>query len=89
MKVTELAKKLNTTPDTVRYYTRKKLLTPGKLVNGYKYYSQSEFERLKFILSARQLGFSVKDIVQIFNDADHGKSAFPLVRSIIKKRLDL
>jgi DNA-binding transcriptional MerR regulator len=88
MKVTEIAKQLNTTSDTVRYYTRLNLLKPGKLVNGYKYYSDSEVSRLKFILGARQLGFSVKDIKQIFNDADHGKSACPLVRTIIKKRLD-
>jgi len=88
MKVTELAKELNTTADTVRYYTRLNLLKPGKLVNGYKYYSSSEVARLKFILGARQLGFSVKDIQQIFSDADHGKSACPLVRSIIKTRLD-
>ena len=88
MKVTDLAKRLGTTPDTVRYYTRLKLLQPGKQQNGYKYYSSVEVSRLKFILGARQLGFSVDDLKQIFKEADHGKSACPLVRTIIKKRLE-
>ena len=52
MKVTELAKEFGTTPDTVRYYTRLKLLNPTKSENGYKYYPPTEISRLKFILSA-------------------------------------
>jgi DNA-binding transcriptional MerR regulator len=87
MKVTELAKEFGTTPDTVRYYTRLKLLNPTKSENGYKYYPPTEISRLKFILSARQLGFSVSDIQQIIDEASHGKAACPLVRSLIKKRL--
>lgn len=88
MKVTELAKSLGTTPDTVRYYTRLELLNPDKSVNGYKYYSAKEASRLKFILSARQLGFSVSDIKQILSEAEQGNSACPLVRKLIQDRLD-
>ena len=88
MKVTELAKSLGTTADTVRYYTRLGLLKPAKSVNGYKSYSNNEVSRLKFILSARNLGFSVADIKQILNESEDGKSACPLVRSLIKERLE-
>ncbi|MCG9733671.1 MerR family transcriptional regulator [Pseudoalteromonas shioyasakiensis] len=88
MKVTELAKSLRTTADTVRYYTRLGLLKPVKSVNGYKSYSNKEVSRLKFILSARKLGFSVADIMQIINESEDGKSACPLVRSLIKERLE-
>ena len=87
MKVSELAKAYGTTPDTVRYYTRLKLLNPIKSENGYKYYPPSEVSRFKFILSARQLGFSVSDIQQIVDEAGHGKAACPLVRTLIKQRL--
>ena len=75
MKVSELAKAYGTTPDTVRYYTRLKLLNPIKSENGYKYYPPTEVSRFKFILSARQLGFSVSDIQQIVDEASHGKAA--------------
>ena len=36
MKVKEIAKALATTPDTVRYYTRLKLVNPAKSDNGYQ-----------------------------------------------------
>jgi DNA-binding transcriptional MerR regulator len=87
MKVSELAKAFSTTVDTVRYYTRLKMLNPIKSENGYKYYPPSETSRFKFILRARQLGFSVSDIQCIIDEASHGKAACPLVRSLIKERL--
>ena len=88
MKVSELAEDLKVTPDTVRYYTRIGLLSPVKSkTNGYKHYGKNELHRLRFILSARQLGFSVKDIDQILMEAAKGKTACPLVRDLLEKRL--
>lgn len=88
MRVSELAKELNTTPDTVRYYTRIGVISPTKNVeNGYKSYGHSEQQRLEFILSARQLGFSVIEIKEILAEADNGHAACPLVREIVQHRL--
>ena len=88
MIVNDIAKSLTTTAGTVRYYTRLGLIKPDKSNNGYKFYSSKDQSRLRFILCARQLGFTVKDIQQILEEADHGKSACPLVRKLIKERLD-
>jgi len=88
MKVSQLAKSLNVAPDTVRYYTRIGFLSPTKdNTNGYKSYSRQEQKRLHFILNARHLGFSVKDIQEILSESDKGLSSCPLVRKIIEKRL--
>lgn len=88
MRVTELANALNTTPDTVRYYTRIGLIEPIKSpVNGYKTYGKTVQQRLKFILSARQLDFSVEEIREILTEADKGHTACPLVREIVEHRL--
>lgn len=88
MRVTELARELNTTPDTVRYYTRIGLISPVKSPdNGYKFYDKTTQHRLKFILSARQLDFSVDEIKEILTEADKGQTACPLVRQIIEHRL--
>merc|ERR1712157_159731 len=38
--------------------------------------------------SGRTLGFSVADIKQILNESEDGTSACPLVRSLIKERLE-
>ena len=88
MKVSQLAKVLNTTPDTVRYYSRIGLVMPIKNTeNGYKSYNQQAQQRLKFILSARQLDFSVEEIKEILLVADNGRTACPLVREIVEHRL--
>tara|TARA_R110001583_G_scaffold7248_3_gene36162 strand:+ start:1316 stop:1741 length:426 start_codon:yes stop_codon:yes gene_type:complete len=88
MRVTELANTMNTTPDTVRYYTRIGLIEPIKSPeNGYKSYGKTVQKRLKFILNARQLDFSVEEIREILTEADKGHSACPLVREIVEHRL--
>jgi MerR family transcriptional regulator, Zn(II)-responsive regulator of zntA len=88
MKVSELANVLNISPDTVRFYTRNGLLSPQKnSVNGYKSYQAKDQQRLAFIVSARQLGFSVNDISHILNEADQGHSACGLVRQLIEQKL--
>lgn len=89
MRVAELADSLAITPDTVRYYTRVGYLTPKKnRANGYKKYDENDQQRLRFILSARQLGFSVSDIGHILAEADKGKSPCPMTRELLEKRLD-
>jgi len=89
MQVTEFSKLLNTTPDTVRYYTRIRLLTPTKSPeNGYKVYGKKDRQRLKFILSARQLDFSVEDIKDILSVTDKGHTACPIVRELIERRIE-
>lgn len=88
MKVKALAEKLNTTPDTVRYYARLGLLHPTKSENGYKTFSEADKVRLQFILNTRSLGFSVSDIKNILTEADSGRTACPMVRELIQQRLD-
>ncbi len=89
MRVNQLAKQLGITADTVRYYTRCGFLKPKKnRSNGYKEYSEADENRLRFIVSARQLGFTVDDIDQIIRVSDKGKTPCPLVRKIIQQRLE-
>jgi DNA-binding transcriptional MerR regulator len=88
MQVTELADTFGVKKDTVRYYTRIGLLRPSKSSNnGYKFYATPEQSRLRFILSARDLGFSIEDIKQIFSESDEGKTPCPTVRVLIEQRL--
>ncbi|QYK12928.1 MerR family DNA-binding protein [Shewanella rhizosphaerae] len=89
MRVNQLAKNLNITGDTVRFYTRIGLLSPAKSsVNGYKDYSDKDQSRMQFILSARNLGFSVDEIKVIFSRTDQGESACGLVRQMIQQKLE-
>ncbi len=89
MRVIEVAQKLGVTADTVRFYTRIGLLTPKvNPHNRYKEYSPSDLERLHFIVSARQLGFTVDDIKLIIAQAQQNHSPCPSVRKIIEQRLE-
>lgn len=88
MKVKELAKKLGVTAETVRFYTRKGYLAPIKSQsNGYKLYGAQDLSRMQFILSARSLGFTVKDIGEILAVSDKKNAPCPMVRQLIEQRL--
>lgn len=89
MRVKEVANQLGITADTVRFYTRIKLLNPKiNPHNHYKEYSQSDIERLKFVVASRALGFTVNDINTIIAKAEDHQSPCPTVRHIIEKRLE-
>ncbi len=79
-----LAKKTNLPIYTVRHYTRIGLLHPSRnSQNGYKVYQPSDAVRLRFITAAKNLGFTLAEITQILDKAEHGESPCPSVRKII------
>lgn len=88
MKVIDIARQAGVTAETVRYYTREGLLDPARNPdNGYQQYGPRELERLQFIQRARKLGFSVAEVRDILEHADHGDSPCPLVRDLLTQRL--
>lgn len=88
MNVSEFAKSVGVTAETVRYYTRIGLLAPTRNTrNGYSCYSSSDLARLLFIRRARLLGFSLKDVSDILRESSYGHSPCPQVRQIMTQRL--
>ncbi len=88
MKVSELARLAGVTAETVRHYTREGLLHPQRHPeNGYQLFGQQDLDRLRFIQRARTLGFTVAEILDILDHADHGDSPCPLVRDLLASRL--
>jgi DNA-binding transcriptional MerR regulator len=84
-----LAKRAEVPLFTVRYYTRIGLLKPSRqLSNGYKIYKQSDATRLRFIVAAKELGFTLAEISQILGEAKHGNSPCPMVREIVERRIE-
>ena len=74
---------------TVRYYTRIGLLKPGRdLRNGYKIYKPGDKQRLGFINSAKELGFTLAEIEEILDRASHNNSPCPMVRDIVERRIE-
>ena len=88
MRVNEIAKRADMTPEVVRYYLRIGLLkSEDKDANGYRRFSEDHLQRLNFIRRAKQLGFKLSEIAEILRMAARRKSPCPLVRDIIKRRV--
>jgi DNA-binding transcriptional MerR regulator len=84
-----LAKQADVPLFTIRHYTRIGLLKPGRnLQNGYKIYQPSDETRLRFIVAAKALGFTLHEISEILDEAKHGNSPCPLVRDIIVSHIE-
>ena len=89
MTASELARKASVPVYTVRHYTRIGLLKPSRdLSNGYKMYRPSDRDRLTFITSAKNLGFTLGEIDEILGHAEHDESPCPMVREIVEKRVE-
>lgn len=89
MRVNQLADIADVSVDTIRYYVRIGLLHPRKNpANGYREFSQKDQQRLRFIVSSRQLGFSIADIKLVINEAEKGNSPCPMVRELLAVRLE-
>lgn len=89
MLTSQLAKKASVPTDTVRYYTKRGLLTATKNPhNGYKEYDLAALQRLKFIHQAREIGFSLNQIEQIIDAANEGQSPCPTVRQLLLQHIE-
>lgn len=85
----QLAKEANVPTSTVRYYERRKLLQPASRSNSnYRIYNHSSLERLMFIRSAKNAGFTHSDIESLLRYRDSAGEPCPEVRSLITSRLE-
>jgi len=73
MVIHELAQQAGVPPKTIRYYESIGLLPrPKRLSNNYRQYAPADADRLRFIASARALGFALEDILEILAARDNG-----------------
>ena len=87
--VKALSKHSGVSEHAVRYYSRIGLLQPSRNPdNGYRLFDRTDVTRLRFIRHAQGLGFSLGEIAEILQDADHGSSPCPKVREFIKARIN-
>ena len=88
MRVTDLARRADTTTETVRHYTDLGLLAPRRNShNGYREYGAEDLRRLRFALKARSLGFTLSDVSELMSASGAGQTPCPRVRDLIETRL--
>lgn len=63
MNIGRLAKLAQVNIDTIRYYEQQNVLpSPARSASGYRQYGQSDLERLRFVVRAKDLGFTLAEI---------------------------
>ena len=69
--ITDAVKLFGVSSKTLRYYERVGLLEAKRAnINNYRYYDESEVERIKQILILRKMQISIKDIIRIYENED-------------------
>lgn len=88
MKVKEIARLAEVTPDTVRFYNREGLLRPRQNpTNGYYVFSSEDLCRLRFIRVANKLGLSLDEIRVILGQTMEGGLLRGDLKSLFTDRL--
>ena len=73
MLINELSRQTGIPAKTIRYYESIGLIPPPcRAANNYRQYATADVERLRFVASARSLGFSLTDVADILAARDQG-----------------
>lgn len=89
VQIGELAKQLNITTRTIRYYEEIGLMGPTeRLGGGTRTYANQDVLRLKFILKLKQLGISLKEIHQLGEIFDINAQNFKTITPKLIEILD-
>ena len=76
------------TPHTIRYYMKIGIVKPTiDEHSGYHLFSDKDAKRVRFTVEAKQLGFTLKEIIQLIEDADKHQSSCPHARDILQRRI--
>ena len=88
MFITEIAKKLKITNRAIRHYEEVGIVTSKRLNNNYRYFDEENIDKLKFLVRARNLGFSLeecKELIKLFENENRKSES---VRDIAKNKLE-
>lgn len=89
LKRAELANRSGCNIETIRYYEKVGMLPdPPRSVAGYRLYGDQHVARLRFILRARELGFSLEDIRGLLDLVDGGTQTCAEVKVRTERHLD-
>jgi Cu(I)-responsive transcriptional regulator len=87
MNISDAATQCGLPAKTIRYYEDIGLVTPGRLGNGYRDYSENDLHKLRFLQRARSLGFSVEDCRVLLSLYEDHNRASADVKEIAKTHL--
>jgi DNA-binding transcriptional MerR regulator len=85
----QLARRADTTPETIRFYERRGLMRPPpRDASGYRRYGETSLRELEAIRSWRRLGFSLDEISDVLEALRDGPSECAPVAEIARGHVD-
>jgi Hg(II)-responsive transcriptional regulator len=89
MTTSQLAKEASVNLETIRYYERRGLIPkPPRNASGYRQYSPEDIARTKFIKRAQALGFSLREILEIFSLRMEPGTTCGDIKARVKTKID-
>lgn len=89
MKRSELARSAGCHSETVRFYEARGLLpAPPRSAAGHRVYGREHKRCLRFIVRARELGFSLDQVTELLRLADDGGAICAEAKALTLGRLD-
>ena len=88
MFIQQVAKKLNITTRTIRHYEDLGIIKSHRLENNYRVFDTKNYDKLKFLVRARNLGFSLKECKELIKLFENDSRQSSSVREIAKKKLN-
>jgi len=88
-RIGELALRYQVKTDTLRFYDKHGLLAPSsRTESGYRIYSESDAQRLSFILRAKAIGLSLTEISDLLSiELDRANWACADVKALVDNKL--
>lgn len=87
-RIGELAQQFAINQDTLRFYEKNQLLVAKeRSAAGYRLYSEQDKQTLSFILRAKAVGFSLKEIAELLSiDLDKANNACADVKTLVDQK---
>ena len=83
-----LAKSANVNIETIRFYERKGIIPkPARKPSGFRLYSDTDLNRLNFIIMAKRHGFTLNEIKELLELRVHPQSTCDEVREKAEQKI--
>jgi DNA-binding transcriptional MerR regulator len=88
IRIGELAVELGLNPKSIRHYEAIGLLPPPqRTTSGYRLYDEVDRERLRFIVKAKAIGFTLREIREILTLRDDGQEPCLHLGQLLDRKL--
>lgn len=75
LSISEVARRFDLAPHTLRFYEKEGVLRPGRTAGGIRFYTEEDISRLEMAMCLKNTGMSLKDIRRYFELVGEGDEA--------------